>query len=207
MTRSYASTLILLVLAAAPLNAQVYAPTSQPHDASSAERWVDTRGFHIGLGLNGSAIRADELSSNTESGGGMHVKLGYGVSSKVSLFAAVMGASMEGGDYSLGQFDLGVRGYFPGSSRWVPSLEGALTGRAMVVDVGMSDDLEVTGVGFTVGGGIDYYVAPSASLGANLGWTVGKFTDAKLGDTSASLGSESFSALTTRFNIGLTWWP
>lgn len=207
MKSPYFSALILLGLVASPLSAQVYAPTSQPHAGSPVQGVVDTRGFHLGIGLNGSAIRAEDLSTNTESGGGIHLKLGYGVSPNVSLFAAGIAASMEGGDYSLGQFDLGVRGYFPGSSRWVPSVEGAVTGRAMVIDIGMNDDLELTGVGFTFGGGVDYYVAPSASLGVNLGWTVGKFTDAKMGSESGSLGNDSFSALSTRFNVGLTWWP
>jgi hypothetical protein len=199
------SALTLLLLLVSVASAQVYSPTEAAHDASSAPSAVDTKGFQLGIGLNGSSLRAE--NSDTESGAGFHVRLGYGVSRNITLFFGGAGASMNDDEYSLGQADLGIRGYFPGKSRWVPFLEGAVTGRALVIDVGYNDNLEVTGTGFTAGGGVDYYVSRSVGLGVHLNYTFGEFTDAKMGKERASLGNDSFSATGARFNMGLTWWP
>lgn len=171
---------------------------------------ADTEGFQIGLGLNGSAIQSDDLSDETESGGGLFFRIGYGFTPSLTVFAGGAGASMNDGEYGLGQFDLGLRLHFPRGSSWVPFVEGAVTGRALVIDssdLGTQDDLEVSGIGFTGGGGLDYYLNRSLSLGVELAWTFGDFTDAKMGGESVDLGDESFGATTSRFNLGLTWWP
>jgi hypothetical protein len=197
--------LALLFIMTAAASAQVYAPTEATHGGSNTPVTADTKGFHLGLGLNGSAIKSD--NSDTESGGGFHFRIGYGITRNVTLFFGGAGASMNDAEYSMGQADLGIRGYFPGNGRWVPFVEGAFTGRALVMDVGYNDNLEFTGAGFTAGGGVDYYVSRSLGIGVNLNWTFGEFTDAKMGSEKASLGSDAFSATSTRFNIGLTWWP
>lgn len=210
--RSIAGAVLVLALHALsqPAGAQVYNPTENPRTSSSPSGSVDTNGFNLGFGLNGSAIRADDISTETESGGGFHLRLGYGVSRSVTLLFGVAGASMNEGEYSLGQADLGARLYFPGSSSWVPFVEGAFTGRALTMDAsvfGGTSDLDVTGVGFTGGAGIDYYVSQAVSLGLGLAYTFGDFTEASMGGETYDLGSDAFSAQTTRFNLGVTWWP
>lgn len=186
--------------------AQVYNPTENPRSGSAPSGTTDTNGFHIGFGLNGSAIQLDESSSDTETGGGLHLRLGYGLNPNITLFLGAAGASMNEGEYSLGQADLGVRAYFPGSSAWVPFIEGAFTGRALTIESGRSE-LDVTGSAWTAGAGIDFYVSPAVSLGLALEYTFGDFTEASMDGRTIDLGSDAFGAQTTRFNLGLTWWP
>jgi hypothetical protein len=202
--RTSALALTLLLLSTA-VSAQVYAPTESSHGGSNAPLIADTKGFHVGLGLNGSALRKE--SSDTENGAGFHFRLGYGISRNITVFFGGAGANMNDAEYGMGQADLGIRGYFPRDSRWVPFVEGAFTGRALIMDIGHSDDFEISGNGFTAGGGVDYYVSRGFSIGLNLNWTFGEFTDAKMGTERVSLGNDSFSATSARFNIGLTWWP
>jgi hypothetical protein len=191
-----------------PLAAQVHGPTDRPQQGGAAG--VDTRGLQLGIGLNGSSLSAQDFMPETESGGGLFFRIGYGITPRLTVFAGAAGASMNDGEYGLGQVDVGARGYFPGASRWVPFVEGALTARALIfdkADLGTADDLEIFGGGFTLGGGIDFYARSSLSLGAALAWTFGEFTEAKMGDRRESLGDDAFNAGTARFNLGLTWWP
>ena len=66
-------------------------------------------------------------------------------------------------------------------------------------------DLEISGGGFTFGGGLQYHVAPPVSLGASLRVTVGEFTTVKINNVSVD-GFE-LDATSTRLTIGVTWWP
>jgi opacity protein-like surface antigen len=205
MTRSALTVLAATLLAAAaPLAAQ---PSLDAGRASS------TKGFFIGANLNGSALSAEDLSDETENGGGLGLQLGYGFTPRLALVLDGTGARMnsEGESYTLGHFDIALRYAFTGETRrWVPFLEGGYSGRAAnIEDVSLdgitSDDLSISGTGFTFGGGIQYYTSPAIALGVGLKWTTGEFDTVEYGGESADgLGIDATSA---RFNFGFTWYP
>jgi opacity protein-like surface antigen len=198
MTRTIiAATLTALLLSAAPIAAQTPAASS-------------TKGFFIGAHLNGSSVTIDEPEFEDEaSGGGLGIQLGYGFTPRIAVFIDGTAAQLED-EVGFGHFDLGVRYSFTGPTRrWVPSIEAAFTSRALMKDdaevEGEIVDLEVLGSGFTIGFGIQYYTAPSWAIGAGLKFTGGEFTDVKI--DNVTIEGFEIDASSTRFNIGVTWYP
>ena len=206
--RPILSSLALAVLAASPLTAQYQS------DEIVRSR---TTGLILGAAIGGSAFQSSELSDQTERGGGAELRLGWGFTPNFAIIADAGGATMDGpaSQYTLGHFDFGARYSFANARRaFVPYLEAALTGRAMVEqDVESTDqngnvtrdDLVFSGFGYTVGGGVQYYVAPALALGADLRWTTGEFDTVEYGNVSVE-GFE-VDATTTRLSLGLTWYP
>jgi hypothetical protein len=195
---------------AAPAPAPVR-QVEQPHARSH------TSGLFLGLGLNGSSIRSDDLSSTTESGGGLAGELGYGFTRHFAMFlnASAARISSTTGDFDLGHFDVGARWNFASPSRSIaPFLDVAYGGRAaMESDVVMFDEagqmhqgnLSIIGTGLSFGGGLNYFVSPSWALGGAFKWTMGEFTRVQFDDISVD-GFE-IDAQSARFNLGFTWFP
>src|SRR5262245_14605662 len=153
--------------------------------------------FFASLSLNGSAFTADDLSDETDSGGGVTLELGYGFTPRWSLFVEGAAATMSdrsGGDYILSHFDIGARYTFANrASAWSPFIDAAFTGRAAgqenitIIDNDgrtFSGDLEVSGVGFSVGGGLNYFFNPRWAVTTALKWTTGEFTTIKFGSVT-----------------------
>ena len=65
----------------------------------------------------------------------------------------------------------------------------------------------VSGTGFTAGGGISYFFTPSAALEASLDWSFGESSEVSLVSRSANLQQYAFSATSTGFDLGLSWYP
>lgn len=200
--------LAALWLTAAPLASQTV--VERTAEASS------TRGLFLGLHLNGSAISMDEPDTDMESGGGFGLQLGYGFTPRLAVVLDGTGAMMSSsaGDYSLGHFDIALRYAFTHATRrFAPFLEVGYSGRAAVQDdVTISaggyygrGDLSISGTGLTLGGGAQYYLSPRVALGAGLKWTTGEFSTVKFDNVSVD-GLE-LDATSTRFNVGLTWYP
>ena len=63
----------------------------------------------------------------------------------------------------------------------------------------------MSGVGFTFGGGVQYYVAPVLALGAGVRWTVGEFDTVKF--NGMTVDGFKLDATSTRLNLGVTWRP
>jgi hypothetical protein len=185
--------------------------------ASEAVSRANTSGFFIGLALNGSAIRADKVSSSTESGGGLALQLGWGFTKQFAMFIDGSAARIasDAGDYDLAHFDIGARWHFVSPSRaLVPFLEVGLTGRAaseqgvyLIDDFGNSyqGDLSIQGSGFSFGGGLQYFVAPAWALGGTLKWTTGTFSRVQF--NNVSVDGLDLDATSARFNLGFTWYP
>lgn len=198
MKRLTIATLIAaLALGAGPLSAQT--PL-----ASSA------RGFFVGAHLTSSSIEVKEISEERESGGGLGLQLGYGFTRQLSLFLDLTGAALEE-EVGLGHVDLGLRYAFTGPTRrWVPTLEVALTGRALVEENtelpdGSTGETSLNGGGLTLGVGIQYYLSPKWALGAAFKLTGGEFDEYTVDDVT--LRNLNMEATSTRLNFGITWFP
>ena len=190
------------LLAATPLAAQ---GTALP--ASS------TKGVFLGFHLNGSAVSGDDLTEDTESGGGLALQLGYGVTPRLAFVLDVTGAALKIQDDDVGfaHIDLLLRYAFTGPTRrLVPFVEGGLTGRGLAQENadlgnGIAGDVTLTGGGVTVGGGLQFHVTPKVAIGAGLKWTTGEFDRITVDDVSVK--DLDIDATSTRFNIGITWYP
>jgi opacity protein-like surface antigen len=170
-----------------------------------------TSGITLGVYLNGSSVKAED-QNESESGGGLSVRLGYGFSENLQLYAAGTGANIEYADaddtYGMGHFDLGARYMFgSGLNSARPYLNAAFSGRAASFDFG-TETADLRGTGFTVGGGLEYFVNPSLAFEGGLDLTFGEFSEGRVGSGSwQDLGAESFRATSGRFNLGLAWHP
>ena len=173
---------------------------------ATAEAQSTTEGFHFGANLHGAAIHY-ESDGEPESGPGLGLELGYGVSRMVTLYLEVSGANVETYDgrdsYSLGHADLGVRLNLGGPERSVLGyFVGALNGRAANIRIA-GDPFEITGAGLTLGGGLLVFLNRSAALDFGLRWTGGSFSDAEYRGRTESI---DLSANSARLNIGFAWW-
>ena len=183
--------------------------------AASAQEST-TRGFTIGLHASGASLAVEGEDRNNAGGGGIHV--GLGLNRRVTLFAQADGAEFDDqgtgdivGTWTMGHFDVGVRFNFANSLRsWVPFLQAALGYRT----VGVSDpvvngvtrsEVSISGTGVTVGGGVDIYFTESFALDLQLLWTGGEFTTLRV--DNVSVNNLDFDAQSTRFNVGVSWWP
>jgi hypothetical protein len=193
------------------------AVAQQPAPATSAAPRANTEKLMLSLALGGASISSDEFESERESGGGFSLQAGWGFTRLFTLLVDASGAVMGDDDHEfvLMHFDLLGRFNFTSPARaWVPFIEGGITGRvagqddiAIIDDNGgfQEVDLEISGGGFTFGGGLQYHVAPAWALGAGVRWTVGEFSTVKVNNVSVE-GFE-LDATSARLNFGVTWRP
>jgi len=174
-----------------------------------------TRGFNVGLHLSGASLSVED--SDRYSNGGAGLFIGYGFNRTFQLFLQLDGAQFEvddaevTGDWGMGHGDLGVRFHFANSLRsWVPYLQTSLTGWAVGVDDAQVQGQPESDVGFlggavTLGGGIMFYFNQKLAADLQLVWSWGQFDQIKVDDVTVS-GLE-IDASSTRFNLGISWWP
>ena len=176
-----------------------------------------TRGFNLGLHVSGASFEPEDGDGSNAGGGGIFV--GYGFNRSFQLFLQIDGAEFDvdetevDGRWRMAHGDLGVRYHFANSLRsWVPYLQAALTGRGVSVeDAEVNQTTQTARVGIiggalTLGGGLLVYFNETFALDLQLALSGGEFTEAKIGDVTLTL-SEPYQATTTRFNIGVSWWP
>jgi len=177
---------------------------------AQTEGTYSTRGFSIGLHLNGTSWRLDEPDLDLEgsdNGGGLGIDLSYGVSDLVTLLFNLDGASIDpdvGETYSLGHGDLGARFTFGAPARKLkPFAQIALTGAAAELEIGRNT-LQLRGGGLTLGGGILYYFSSAWALDAGLDFTIGTLNEVELNNVTVDT---SIDARTSRLNAGIRWYP
>lgn len=170
----------------------------------------------LSLSVGGTSIKSDEFENESESGGGFSLQAGWGFTRLFTLLVDMSGGVLGDDDdeFVLVHFDALGRFNFASPQRaWVPYVEGGISARvagqddiAIVGDAGTQEvDLEISGGGFTFGGGVQYYVRPTVALGAGLRFTVGEFSTVKVNNVSVD-GFE-IDATSTRLMFGVTWRP
>jgi outer membrane protein with beta-barrel domain len=192
---------LVAMLAAGPLSAQE----------------STTRGFVVGahVGLGSVSVEGSERSS----GGGGGLMVGYGINRRFTIYAQLDGATIDvrnqpdvEGSWAIGFAELGVRFNFANSLRsWVPYVQTALGARAVSIsDIPMGNpasgqDVSISGGAFSLGGGVMLY--PTESLAFDIGaiFTGGQFTTLTVGANSRS--GFDVDANSSRFNLGVVWWP
>jgi hypothetical protein len=175
-----------------------------------------TRGLNVGVHLSGASLKVEDGDARDDgAGGGIHV--GYGINRTIMILLQLDGhgfmlddGSIEG-EWTLAHADLGARFHFASTlRRWVPYLEASLTGMGVtvkdpVVEGQEESDVTFGGGGFSGGGGILFYLKETFALEAQLKLSGGQFTEIKVDNVTVS-GLE-IDAGTSRFSLGLSWWP
>lgn len=175
-----------------------------------------TRGLVLGLHASGASLSVEGEDGSDAGGGGVFV--GYGLNRRFTVFFQADGAEYDGqsvgdveGDWVLGHFDLGVRFHFANSlRRWVPFLQGSVGRRSVsvqdpVVDGNQEEEVDLSGTSLTVGGGVAFHLAQAWSLEASLLFTGGEFSTLRVNNVTVS--GFDVDATSTRFGLGVRWWP
>ena len=184
--------------------------------SGAAAQASTTRGLHLGVFVEGAqlSIEGDDPSG----GGGIGLRVGYGLNRIVTLYLNVDGTAIEvdqadspNGDWQMAHVDLGARFHFANTlRRWVPFLEAALTARAVGLDdaiVGNQDvgRLSFNGAAFTIGAGIAIYLKETLALDIGLLASAGEFNEIEVG--AIAVNNLDVDANSSRFRVGLVWWP
>lgn len=158
-----------------PAPRRVYvAPTYYPRPRREVEPIYDPM-FHFGIGVHGTSV----LSSNSEitdglgSGAGFDLSFGWRIAPTFSLDFNWMtsfhdaGDSASGSEAALSHFSIDGRIFLADKSRQVqPYLQAGIGAYILGRDSWEYDTL--TGVGFQLGGGIDFYLSRHVSIGGKL---------------------------------------
>ncbi len=180
-----------------------------------AQRRSNTTGIFLNAHLNATGISYnlsdfDDEGDETDSGGGLGLQVGYGFSPLVTVYLAANGSGMKNDSddaYTLSHVDLGVRFNFGAGRRTVPYANLAFGYRAARVEVGRrGSEIEYSGGGLTLGGGVQYFLSPALALDGGLQVTLGTFTDVRVNNVIVEdrLDVESASV---RLGFGLSWFP
>ncbi len=176
-----------------------------------------TRGLNLGIHLTGASLQVQDGDRSNAGGGGIFV--GYGFNRHFELFGQLDGGEFDvkdtdvDGKWTMGHADLGLRFNFANSLRsWVPYVQGAFTARAVSVSDAVvnqttqSDKVSFIGGAFTVGGGVVFYFNQKLALDLQLAFSGGQFTKVDVGSATIDL-ADPLDANSSRFSVGLSWWP
>jgi hypothetical protein len=174
----------------------------------------NTRGLVLGANVHGSSLKVEEGSR--ESGGGVGITAGWGVSRQVAIFfhgdivkMDITDPEIEG-DYSIGVAELGVRlSLRSAEDRFIPHITAAIAAQRATASVeiapSIGTDIEIRGPAFTLGGGFAWFFTRTAAFDLSLLLTSGRFNEIRFGNLSADIGDLDSQA--ARLNLGFLWFP
>lgn len=171
---------------------------AQPLDRSARS---NTSGLSVGMHLNTAAIRSPE--NVTDKGGGVGLRLSYGLNQTVAFFLAYDVATLSARlmDYGVIHTDVGLRlSLADGTSATVPYVEGAFSGRAWN-QAAYTNERAFIGNAATFGGGVQHFVNRNMALDAGLLFSHGAFTDATVNGVSVQ-DYRGDAIWSSRFNLG-----
>lgn len=198
MRRVLFATLLLWTL---PISSAAYA---QEHRSNTA-------GFTFGASLLGSAVSTNFNNVVvTESGRGLHLEAGWGVTPHLSIFLGSYGSAIEGAvDYALAQGDLGMRYLFrSGDKQARPYVEGAIAGRQLRFDETVQFQrvtVKANSASVTVGGGVQIFLNPKVAFDIGATYTPGSFSEWTA--NSIRFPFQDVDAPSTQFRLGIRFWP
>lgn len=196
-------TVLVLVAAAVPGAAQPFTQRAKS-------------GFILHAGMNGSVVAGNGFQRGSEAGSGATIMAGYGVTSRLTLTAGASVAVINPAhDSWIRHLDAGARYELTGMHRpLLPYAMVAYTRRSGArQDVTLFDgdgveregDLQFSGHGVTTGFGLLAFLNDTFACDVSLGWTFGNLSGLTI--ESADVKGIERHAQTTRFNLGVTWFP
>jgi hypothetical protein len=175
-----------------------------PGQTSVAPR-AQLRGLFVGVETEASRVTT---STTRESGSGGGIALGYAFNSRWTLYGQLGQANIGavvGGTYSLTEMELGGRVHFLSErGRVAPFLKFGVAGMAASQYSGGSN-FTASGGGLLFGGGVDAYVVEHLALSAGITRTLGLLGD--FAHDGIAADAAVVGVQTTRFQLGLVWFP
>jgi opacity protein-like surface antigen len=182
---------------------------------AAAQDLSSHRGFLLGAHLVGAGVEPE--NGGRDNGGGLGIVAGYGFANRLQLVLEVAALGMspddQGEDYGLGHGDFGLRYSFNHPvNRWRPFLQGGLSWFSVAwenVNFGQLfiGDVEVSGPGLMLGGGVDLFVSPAVALGADVRFAAGAFDKVKINEVTIELeGDDRFTVNTARLQLGMKYY-
>ncbi|HEX8322152.1 outer membrane beta-barrel protein [Longimicrobium sp.] len=176
-------------------------------------------GFLLNLHVAGNSIETtlEDMESERETGGGLGLGLGYGFGETFALVINLDAASVssddddadeDAEDLALAHFDIGGRLNFGSTASALrPYVNAAFSGVAEgTTSEDADENVTISGAGFTLGGGLQYFFSPRFALDAGLQGSFGKFNQIQLGDESSEI-DEDVKFTTARLQLGVTFHP
>jgi opacity protein-like surface antigen len=174
-------------------------------------------GFMLNLHLAGNSIEREieGEKSEAETGAGLGLGIGYGFGERFALVINLDAAGVSsdetdagGEDLALAHFDIGGRLNFGSTASALrPYVNVAFSGVAEgTTNEDEDENVTISGAGYTLGGGLQYFFAPRFALDAALQGTFGEFTKIQVGDESADF-DEDVKFTSARLQLGVTWHP
>ncbi|MEM6802967.1 MAG: outer membrane beta-barrel protein [Bacteroidota bacterium] len=191
------------------------------HPLQAQDIRSNTKGFSINLNgvyssWNSESNFLGELDDIEPTGLGIGLKLAYGFNQNIEVFLAYSGTSFsrefEWDTYVIGNLEIGGRYNFGATLRRIrPFVEAALSIHSLSIDPITFDggftifSLESSGVGFTGGGGLHFFLTQSLSLNANGKIAFGNFSSTSLSGTEVDNLTETLDFTITSIHIGLSY--
>lgn len=203
--------LIFAVVACAVMTSSGLA--AQTHSENDVRPHGPT-GLVVGLNLTGSFATVDGASfgdhtftdRGREGGGGMHLTLGYNFTPAIGVLVHAGGVGLNDDERVLGGVDLALRYSLTGPSvAVIPYLEMAIGGYALEDELaGVGSELN--GGTLSVAAGLNYFLTRRFALNADVRYSIGAFTTARIDDRSIT-DDAGMGFSTSRMNVGFNWFP
>lgn len=170
----------------------------------------------LGMDVGPSSLSLGNKSSSgvSDDGGLVGARVGYGLNRVVTPYVGMYEADFDSPAFdafdkaTIGRVDLGTRLHLASDRRWTPYGDVALT-LQIVSDVfrdGQQRRTEgFTGTAFSAGGGVAFYLSKKWALDVNVKWGMGRFSNVRLDDLA--IPGLSVGARSTRYTLGVSWWP
>ena len=167
-----------------------------------------------GVTIEGTGDTEGELE--TELGGGIGLRVGYGFT---PMFAVYLGADLArqdsgvediDGNFGLAHLEIGGRASFPlAGQRVMPYVTAAVGGRAVGAEVEDEDgdtfDMSLSGKMLSLGGGVQYFVSPKLAIDGGLTVGFGKFGSYEEDGDDEDIDADNTTAI--RMRVGVSWYP
>lgn len=167
-----------------------------------------TERFFLNFELNRQTLSLDEDNMNSDHGGGIGLKVGYGFTPTFSMYVGFSGARMRDGNvdgYGLGIAEWGTRLHF-GRKLKSPTfyLDIAFQGVATKVD---APDISLSGGGLGLGGGLLVFVGQELALDFGLRGSAGRFNQFEIDGSTVVIDEDNIQYGVGRLSVGITWFP
>lgn len=176
----------------------------------SAQNTPFTEKLFLNFELNSQGLSVDRDNDDTDRGGGMGLRVGYGFTPTFSMYLGLTGARMETREdrndtYGLGVAELGTRLHF-GRKLKSPTfyLDIALQGVVAQAD---EPDISFSGGGLGIGGGLLVFVGQKLALDFGLRGSAGNFSEFRVGNLTVNIDEEDVRYGVGRLSVGITWFP
>lgn len=174
-----------------------------------------TTGFFGHLAIGGAQVAYDdEVTDETGGGGGLELRLGYGITPTTTLYVGFGGYQIGGeaeslfrDDYPLGVFELGARFHFGQKTK--PLVFYADVALQAVSATPYDEPVETTlnGGGLAIAPGLMFFLSDKIALDAQLRLAGGQINEFESGNLTVDIGDRDFNYGFSRLTVGVTFFP